>query len=137
MLEYSEGELISLKFQDITDPKDIFNDESEAKRVSDGVIESYEMIKTYISKTKRTVPVLLRVDGVRHTETNEFLCFVAQCKDLREAAAIVDRSDKPSKAELRTYRIISWLNRNTKWLIWIVAGVAAFIGYVIKAIREA
>lgn len=129
LVEYSEFELMKRSFQVISDPDDVENDQSEAERVAEGKIESYEMIKSYITKTKRVIKVRLRVDGVRD-ETGAFVCFVAQAtplhtvvnKTLTKDAAIVD---------IRVVKFITYLQKNHKTVLFILTGLA-MLGYFMK-----
>jgi PAS domain S-box-containing protein len=51
IVEYTEHELRSRKFQSITHPDDVSADEEMARDLSDGRISSYDMAKRYITKT--------------------------------------------------------------------------------------
>lgn len=71
IVEYSEYELQSMKFQDITHPSDIDADTELAKQILVGQRSTYDMVKSYVTKTRRIVWVHLRVisfevDGTFH-----------------------------------------------------------------------
>jgi two-component system sporulation sensor kinase A/two-component system, sporulation sensor kinase E len=87
LVEYTEAELRRRKFQDITDPEDVRADVDMAAETAAGRIVGYDMVKTYLTKTKRACPVLLRVTGLRIN--SRFIYFVA------EVAAL----DRPPQAE--------------------------------------
>lgn len=80
LTEYTEWELQHHRFQDITDPADIEADWETAKRVASGEMEGYDMTKAYITKTKKYLPVLLRVTAMRIN--GEFIYFVAEVAPL-------------------------------------------------------
>lgn len=71
IVEYSEYELQSMKFQDITHPSDVKSDVELSHQVLSGQRTSYDMVKSYITKTRKIVWVHLRVmafevDGTFH-----------------------------------------------------------------------
>lgn len=80
LTEYTEWELQHRKFQEITDPADIEADWETAKRVANGEMEGYDMTKAYITKTKKYLPVLLRVTAMKIN--GEFIYFVAEVAPL-------------------------------------------------------
>lgn len=55
LLGYAEAELELLRFQDITDPRDLDADQEQLRRVKAHEIESYSMVKRYITKQGRTL----------------------------------------------------------------------------------
>ena len=65
LTEYSEAELRKMTFQQITDPADVKADEEMAALVAKGEYTGYDMVKSYICKTRRIQQVLLRVTGLR------------------------------------------------------------------------
>jgi PAS domain S-box-containing protein len=74
--EYTEYELQQRTFQSITLEEDRIADEIMAGRVARGEAKSYEMVKHYITKSRRVVRITLTVaaveridaDGERHFE---------------------------------------------------------------------
>ena len=74
--EYTEYELQRRTFQSITLEEDRVADEIMASRVASGEAKSYEMVKHYITKSRRVVRITLTVaaverfdaDGDRHFE---------------------------------------------------------------------
>lgn len=76
IVEYSEVELQSMKFADITTPGDADADKEMAAEVAAGKRKSYDMIKSYITKTNRLVWVHLRV--VPFKVDGEFHYFISQ-----------------------------------------------------------
>ena len=131
LLEFSELELMQKRFQDITDPDDISVDEAEAERVASGSIESYEMVKRYITKRKHLIEVRLRVDAVRDEDGN-FLCFVSQVTPMLNAALT-----KPNvTGDIQVAKVLGWMNKHSKVILLIMVGVIAFIGYIIKEMKQ-
>lgn len=126
LVEYSELELQHKKFQDITDPDDIYNDEQEAKRVESGIIESYEMIKSYITKTKKIIKVKLRVDGLKDTD-GTFICFIAQVRPIESTLV----QDKPVNIDINVIKFLIWLQKNSKIILAILTGLS-MLGYAIS-----
>ena len=86
---YSEAELLTKTFQDITHPDDLETDLANARRVLAGEITHYHLEKRYIHKEGHTVWVNLSASIVRDTSGVPSY-FVAQIQDIsqrREAEA--------------------------------------------------
>ena len=66
IVEYTEAELRKIDYQTITVPEDVDPDVNLAAQVAAGQIPSYDMIKSYISKTRRLVWVHLKVVFIPH-----------------------------------------------------------------------
>jgi len=62
---YTEGELLELRFQDITHPDDLEEDLANVSRIIDGEINSYSLEKRYVCKDNSLVWVSLTVSLVR------------------------------------------------------------------------
>lgn len=77
---YTEEELLSLSFQEITYPEDIEEDFYHIQQLIDGKKESYEMEKRYIHKNGDIVWGLLSVFVVR--EGNRALYLISQVQDI-------------------------------------------------------
>lgn len=77
IVEYSEPELQELTFKEITSPADADIDEALSKEVVAGHRAAYDMIKSYITKTRRVVWVHLRVVPVM-TKDHKFAYFLSQ-----------------------------------------------------------
>jgi PAS domain S-box-containing protein len=126
LLEYTELELQRKKFQEITDPSDVFIDEQESERVANGKIEGYEMLKSYITKSKHLIQVRLRVDAVRD-DKGKFICFVSQVVPITENIPTIPTID------IKVAKMLTWLEKNAKLILWILTGIAG-IGYFLKDI---
>lgn len=95
LTEYTEWELQHRKFQDITDPADIEADWETAKKVASGEIEGYDMTKAYITKTKKYLPVLLRVTAMKIN--GEFIYFVAEVAPLDKSPSVLPLNPQVKK----------------------------------------
>lgn len=126
LLEYSELELQRRTFMSVTDPEDIDTNVDESLRVAEGKITSYEMNKSYITKSKRLIKVRLRVDGV-YDEDDNFICFVSQCYPIR-----IDSIPAQPNIDVRTAKVVTWLHKNGKVILWIITGLIALAGYILK-----
>ncbi|TCV96336.1 PAS domain S-box-containing protein/diguanylate cyclase (GGDEF)-like protein [Luteibacter rhizovicinus] len=89
MLGYSEDDLLSSTFQDITHPDDLAADLALVDRLLDGELMSYHMEKRYLHRDGHVVHALLSVSLVRD-ETNQPLYFVSQLQDITERKAFED-----------------------------------------------
>lgn len=83
MVGYSEAELLSCCFQDITHPDDLNADLDAAHQVLTGEQRIYQVEKRYIHKLGSVVWVLICVSLVRDA-TGQPLYFVSQIQDISE-----------------------------------------------------
>ncbi len=124
--EFSLAELKRKKYQDITDPSDLEADVEMAHLVAKGDFETYEMNKSYITKTKKMQPVFLRVTALR--TKGAFTFFVAQ-------VAAIDRSAQclPENGEIRTAvrrnLLFKFLKEYKEILLITMGGVGLLLGY--------
>lgn len=83
MTGYTEVELLSMRFQDISHPEDLAESLVGVTRLLDGVIESYRSDTRYFHKDSHVIWVSLTVstvwDPVRDTQ-----CLIAQIQDVTE-----------------------------------------------------
>lgn len=61
LLEYSESELLSKKFDDILLPLDLFHDIKMMEKLKTKQFEEYEMYQTYVTKTQNLTRLQLKV----------------------------------------------------------------------------
>ncbi|AKJ04446.1 Circadian input kinase A [Archangium gephyra] len=80
---YSQKELLTKTFQDITWPEDLELDLANARRLLQGEISSYQLEKRYIHKDGHLVTILLTGSMVRDSR-GEPLYFIAQIQDISE-----------------------------------------------------
>ncbi len=78
---YSEEELLSMTFQDITHPDDLTTDLNFITQLLAGEIETYSLEKRYLHKQGNAVWILLAVSLVRD-EAGTPLYFISQIKDI-------------------------------------------------------
>lgn len=82
-LGYSQEELRSLTFQQLTWPEDLNNDIEQLNMLARGEINSYSMEKRYYTRSGDVVWALLAVSLVRHSD-NTPLYFIAQVEDIND-----------------------------------------------------
>jgi PAS domain S-box-containing protein len=83
ILGYSEEELRSMNFQELTHPDDLGINLRDLQKALDGDIDHYQLEKRYIHKDGRVIPALLTVSVVRD-DNGRALHFVSQLQDLTE-----------------------------------------------------
>lgn len=108
LLGYGEAELTHLRFQDITDPRDIKADEEMAKRVAEDPTSTYAMAKRYITKHGEVVWVNLFVQAVPSpADRAKFLHYVVHVVPLPAGESF---KVKQVGDEVRVVPVTSWLN---------------------------
>jgi diguanylate cyclase (GGDEF)-like protein/PAS domain S-box-containing protein len=80
---YTEEEILSMTFQDITFPDDLEADVSQVQQLVEGKKDFYEMEKRYIHKSGNLVWALLSVSIVREGDKSIYL--IAQIQDITES----------------------------------------------------
>lgn len=80
---YSEEELLSLKFEDITFPEDLEYDIKQAKLLKSGEIDQYQRDKRYIRKDGEVIWVRISVRMVKDVSGNP-LYFLPMIEDINE-----------------------------------------------------
>ncbi|WNG46274.1 PAS domain S-box protein [Archangium minus] len=80
---YSQEELLTKTFQDITYPEDLELDLENGRRLLQGEISSFQMEKRYVHKEGHLVTILLTGSMVRDSR-GEPLYFIAQIQDISE-----------------------------------------------------
>ncbi|GET38650.1 PAS domain S-box protein [Microseira wollei] len=101
MLGYSEAELLSLKFQDITYPDDLETDLEHLRQMLAGEIRTYQREKRYFHKQGHVVWVSLSVSLVRDEE-EEPLYFIAQIQDI-SSRKVLEREIALREAQLNAF----------------------------------
>ncbi|MEO8392594.1 MAG: PAS domain S-box protein [Chloroflexota bacterium] len=96
IIGYTEAELLTTTFQDITHPDDLSTDLGYVRQLLAGEIETYQMEKRYFHKQGHEVWVLLSVSLVRDSQ-NQPLHFISQIQDITqrkqaEAALAAERN---------------------------------------------
>ncbi len=83
MLGYTESELLSRSFQDITHPEDLQADLAHVRDLIEGKGETYRMEKRYFDKSAKTIFVQLDVAVLRDDERRP-LHFISQVQDITQ-----------------------------------------------------
>jgi PAS domain S-box-containing protein len=78
---YSEHELLSLTFQDITHPDDLAADLAQTEKVRKGILDTYCIEKRYIRKDRSHVWITLTVSGA-HDASGKLEHFIAVVEDI-------------------------------------------------------
>jgi diguanylate cyclase (GGDEF)-like protein/PAS domain S-box-containing protein len=91
---YTEEELLSKTFQDLTHPDDLQKDLDNLRRMLAGEIRTYQMEKRYLHKEGHIVWALVSVSLV-HAEGGEPLYFVSQIQD------VTDRKSMEARLQLQ------------------------------------
>ncbi|MEO8064073.1 MAG: diguanylate cyclase [Pseudomonadota bacterium] len=90
MLGYSQDELMSKTFQDITHPDDLALDLAHVDDLLKGTYDSYRMEKRYFHKSGRIVHIQLDA-ATRRDETGKPIGFISQIQNIDERNAIKER----------------------------------------------
>lgn len=94
---YSDSELLSIDFQQLTHPKDLDLDLAFLGEILEGKRDSYRMEKRYFHKNGQQIHALLSVSMVRD-EAGEAAYFVSQIQDIsaqkRAAAELLERQSE-------------------------------------------
>jgi PAS domain S-box-containing protein len=77
LMEYTELELKTKTFMDITHPEDLQFDLALTEECIKGIRDGYDMPKRYITKFGHVITILLRVIAVRNNH-GEFMYFLSQ-----------------------------------------------------------
>ena len=133
--EYSEPELKRLKFQDITDPRDVKADEEMSRDVIKGESEGYVMNKRYITKKGKVIWVLLKVKPIEYNGNFEyFLSQISTALEIdnnkAEFQEIKKISDLPSKV-----LVMAFVKKNWTVIMTVIGALGLIIAEVIKSLK--
>lgn len=81
LLRYSENELLSKTFQDITHPEDLEIDLQNVQNILDKKSDAYEIEKRYFDKSGNVIWVIFSFSVVRD-EVGDFQFFISQIRDI-------------------------------------------------------
>ncbi len=112
ILGYSEPELLSLSFPEITYPADVEVSRNYAQQLLAGEIPSYNLQKRYLHKNGHIIWALLSVSLVRNTQQQP-LYSIAQIQDITEQK---QAEEALKESEERYRRIVETSNEG----IWII-----------------
>jgi len=106
LVGYSQAELLTRSFQDITHPEDLEVDLEYVRRMIAGEIRSYQMEKRYIHRQGHLVPALLNVSLVSDGEGRPRY-FISQIQDITEhKRAETDRAGLVLELESEKARLV-------------------------------
>lgn len=98
LVGYSESELLTRTFQEITHPEDLEADLENVRRMLAGEIRTYQMEKRYLHGRGHPVTVLLSVSLVRDTQ-DQPLYFIAQIQDVTDRKRLEGKLFQSQKME--------------------------------------
>lgn len=110
ILGYSEQELLSLTFQDITHPDDLDTDLDYVQQLLRGEIRYCHLEKRYFHKQGHVVWILLSVSLVRDTE-GQPLYFIGQIQDISERK----RTEEALKDSEQRWQLVIQGNNDGVW----------------------
>jgi PAS domain S-box-containing protein len=93
LLGYTEVELLSLTFQELTHPADVEADLKGFRQMMTGQIRSFQLEKRYITKQGTVVPVLLNAAPIRDRDERPLYC-VGQIQDIRDRLKVERMKDE-------------------------------------------
>ncbi|WP_416666530.1 PAS domain S-box protein [Egbenema bharatensis] len=93
LLGYSEAELLSLSFQDITHPDDLAIDLKGFNQMMAGKLQSFQIEKRYITKQGIIVPVLMSAALIRDAREQPLYC-IGQVMDMRDRHRVERMKDE-------------------------------------------
>jgi PAS domain S-box-containing protein/diguanylate cyclase (GGDEF)-like protein len=105
LVGYSEAELLTRSFQDITCPEDLEKGREKLRRMIAGEIRSYEMEKRYLHARGHLVTVVLNVSLVRDVQ-GQPLYFISQIQDITGRKLAETRIKRLN----RVYAMLSGIN---------------------------
>jgi PAS domain S-box-containing protein len=105
LVGYSEEELLTKTFQDITHPDDLETDLEFVRQMLAKKIQTYQMEKRYIHKSGRIVWISLSVSLVRDGEDNP-LYFISQIEDITDRKQ-VEENLKKSEERLSKFFMVA------------------------------
>jgi PAS domain S-box-containing protein len=105
LVGYSEEELLTKKFQDITHPDDLETDLKFVRQMLAKEIRTYQMEKRYVHKSGRIVWISLSVSLVRDSEDKP-LYFISQIEDITDRKQ-AEESLKKSEERLSKFFMVA------------------------------
>lgn len=102
ILEYSSSELLGKSFEEFTIPGDLVADKEMALALQSGEIDSYRMVKSYLTKSGGVVQVLLTVSAYSKDD-GTFEIYLSQIQEnestelstvLKKLQATIDQQDE-------------------------------------------
>lgn len=120
LLEYSSEELMKMTFPEFTHPDDVAKDLQLYKELKSGERDYYLMEKRYITKTKKTVWVMLSVSLIKD-EQGETLYAIAMVQDIDDTkkyqAELVENQEKLKLFVRHTPAAIAMFDNEMNYLV--------------------
>jgi len=101
LIGYSEEELLSLTFQDITHQDDLNEDLQQIQKMLSGEIDTYQLEKRYIHKDGSIIHILLSVSLVRDCN-NVPLYFISQIQNITDRKILESELVKQATEDMLT-----------------------------------
>ena len=136
MLGYSEAELLSMTFQEITVKEDLENDLYEFKKIMNNEIENYEIKKRYFKKDGSVVWAQLSVSLVRDDYNNPKY-FISQLRDISDR--VIAREEQRVLIEIikeRNKRLVNFSDIVTHNLRTHAGNLKALLDFVEEDIED-
>lgn len=124
LLGYTESELLTLTFKDITHPDDWADDWAGFQRMMSGAARTYEIEKRYLSKQGEVIPVVINAAPIYDGAGNPIYS-VGHVQDIRERLAIDRMKDE----------FISVVSHELRTPITAIQGALALLGAGVYADR--
>jgi PAS domain S-box-containing protein len=127
LLEYSEQELRSMTWEQLTHPEDLQADIAQFSRMLGGEIDGYSLEKRFVSRSGKTIPTFLVVRCVRD-EHRKVKYVTAMVQDIseRNAAELVA---KQFKSAIETTHDGFWIVDQAGYLTQVNQSYATMTGY--------
>nr|MBW4484824.1 PAS domain S-box protein [Tildeniella torsiva UHER 1998/13D] len=124
LLGYTEAELLTLTFKDITHPDDWAEDWAGFQRMMSGVARTYEIEKRYLTKQGEVIPVVINAAPIYDAAGNPIYS-VGHVQDIRDRLAIDRMKDE----------FISVVSHELRTPITAIQGALALLGAGVYANR--
>lgn len=127
MLRYTRTELERMRYQDVTHPDDIDDDGENAALVLKGELDSYLMIKRYITKDNNIIRIMLHVSRVVDDD-GKFKLFFSQIMPAEFLGnpdyTLPERVTKtlPKTKDMTVRELLSMIKANWKFIA-VVSGI--------------
>lgn len=122
MLEYTSSELMDRTFDEITHAADIKTDWREVELCLSGVSDGYTLLKKYISKSDKVIPIYLHACPIRiEKQVSHFISFIVPVDVINSKDGDKVKNDLPSISD---QKILTFVKEN--WLKILTATGLAF-----------
>ncbi len=119
---YTEEELLTRTFQDITHPEDLERDVAAAQKLLAGEVDTYQMEKRYFHKNGSIVWVLLSVSLVRDNKKKPRF-FISQIQDItgrkENETQLSEAAKEIQQLRQQLVKVCAWTKRiqiNNRWI---------------------